>query len=413
MANTFLSPTAIAREVLRVLHGSTWFMSKVNKQYSDQFANSGATMSGKIGPSLLVKKPNRYTVRTTAALALQDTAEESVTINASSIAGADMYFTSADRTLTIDEFSKRYIKPAVSVIAAKIDADGLALYKDIYQQVGTPGTPPTTAITASQLFLSAQQKLTEAGAPQDGQYYAALSPYASAQTVGNLVSLFNAQKSVSDQYETGRMGSAFGFDFGVDPHTASHTTGTRTDTTPAIDGTVATQGQATVLLKAAGNALTYKVGDIFTIAAVYSVNPETKASTGSLQQFVVTEDVATTAGGAATVKISPALYSTGARQNISAMPQDNALVINLTTGGAANTSYRQNLAFHKDAFSLVTADLVMPSGVDFASRENFDGISCRVVRGYDINNDRFPCRVDVLYGWTTMYPQLACRILDK
>jgi hypothetical protein len=34
----------------------------------------------------------------------------------------------------------------------------------------------------------------------------------------------------------------------------------------------------------------------------------------------------------------------------------------------------------------------------------------RIVRQYDINNDNIPCRLDVLYGYKTIRPELACRL---
>jgi hypothetical protein len=63
-----------------------------------------------------------------------------------------------------------------------------------------------------------------------------------------------------------------------------------------------------------------------------------------------------------------------------------------------------SLLYHKEAFAFATADLVMPKGVDFAAREVMDGISMRIVRQYDINSDKFPCRLDVLYGYKTHPP---------
>jgi hypothetical protein len=139
---------------------------------------------------------------------------------------------------------------------------------------------------------------------------------------------------------------------------------------------------------------------------VFEVHPETKAVTSRLQQFVVAADATmTTTTGAITV--SPAMVATGAAQNINALPADTAAI---TFVGSASTGYEQEMAFHRDAFAFATAELVMPRGVDFAAREVFDGVSMRIVRAYDINHDLFPCRIDVLYGYKTIRPQMACRI---
>jgi hypothetical protein len=144
------------------------------------------------------------------------------------------------------------------------------------------------------------------------------------------------------------------------------------------------------------------------VANVFSVNPQTRESTGSLQQFVVTADVTASGGGAATVTVSPAMYTaTNALATVDTFPASSAVVTFL---GAASTAYPQNLVYHKDAITFATADLLLPQGVDMASRAVHNGISLRIVRQYDINNDRMPCRIDVLYGYSVIRPQMACRI---
>ena len=77
--------------------------------------------------------------------------------------------------------------------------------------------------------------------------------------------------------------------------------------------------------------------------------------------------------------------------------------------GTASTAVQTGLAFQKGAFAFATADLVMPEGVDWSAREVYDGLSMRIVRAYDINNDKFPCRLDILYGYQTLRAQLAAR----
>jgi hypothetical protein len=185
-----------------------------------------------------------------------------------------------------------------------------------------------------------------------------------------------------------------------------HTTGTRTGA-HTVTTTVSTQGADTIAITGTGTQ-TIKKGDVFTIANVYAVNPQTRESTGSLQQFVVTEDVTAAAGAYAAVKIAPKIYTaTQALATVDSFPQSGAAVTFL---GSASTQYPQNLIYHRDAITFATADLVMPQGVDMASRQVHNGISLRVVRQYDINNDRMPCRVDVLYGYSVIRPQMAVRM---
>jgi hypothetical protein len=185
-----------------------------------------------------------------------------------------------------------------------------------------------------------------------------------------------------------------------------HLTGTRTGA-HTVTTTVTTQGQSTLNITGTGSQ-TLAAGDVFTVAGVFAVNPQTRESTGSLQQFVVTEAIAASGGAYTAVKIAPALFtSSNALATVDSFPQAGAVVTFL---GAASTQYPQNLIYHKDAISFATADLLLPQGVDMASRQVHNGISLRVVRQYDINNDRLPCRIDVLYGYNTIRPPMAVRL---
>ena len=201
------------------------------------------------------------------------------------------------------------------------------------------------------------------------------------------------------------MGRTAGFDFYQNTLLPTHTLGNKVSSV-TVNG--ASQTGSTLNIGGVANADTFKQGTVFTIAGVYQVHPESKAAYSSLQQFVVTADatMTTTTGS---ITIAPAMVATGALQNINATAASGAAI---TIVGSASTSYGQNLAFHKDAFAFATADLLMPKGVDFAAREVYDGVSMRIVRMYDITNDNFPCRLDVLYGYKAIRPQLACRITN-
>jgi hypothetical protein len=408
MANSFLSPTAVTREALRVLHNNIVFAKNCNRQYDSSFANSGATMSGKIGPSLRVRKPNRYTVRTGAPIALQDATEAYETITVSTQKGIDMHFSSQDLTLSIDEFSARYIAPAMAALASQLDFDGLTLAKDVYNTAGVTTVTSDPAHTFP--FLRAGQLMDNGAAPRDNMRSAIVNAGGQAAMVSGLTALFNSTSAIGKQYDTGAMGDALGFTFKMSQNVNTMTCGTRVASgTQTVTGANQT---GTTLNITGSNSQTYKKGDVFTIVsgtAVNSVNPETKQSTGIAQQFTVTADVTGSGSdGTAALTISPAITISGATQTVTASPDNSAQI---TFYGAASASYPLNLCYHKDAFALVTADLEMPKGVDFAARESYDGISMRVVRQYDINNDKFPCRIDLLYGWKTLYPEWACRVI--
>lgn len=396
MSNALLTPDEIALEILRVLHQKANFIGNVNRQYDDQFAKTGA----KVGQTLRIKLPNRYTVRTGKTLSAQDTQEQSVSLTVATQKGVDMNFSSAELTMQMNDFSKQIIQPAISVLAANIEADFLqSVTKDVYNSVGTPGTTPSTVLVYGQ----AKQKLTENLAPDEDRKLM-ISSATQAATVSGFSTLFNASKEISDQYKKGAMGNALGFDWYENNSILTLTTGSRTNVTPLVNGN---QTGSSLVIKGAGNGVTMKQGDIFTIAGVYTVHPETKQQYPNLQQFVVTADAQATAGGDVTVSISPSIVTTGALQNVSAQAADGQAI---TWLGSASTAYGQNLAFHQDAFAFVTADLEMPQGVHFASRQTIDGITVRIVRAYDINNDNIPCRIDVLYGYKTLRAQLACRV---
>jgi len=399
MANTLLTPTAVTREALRVLHNNLTFAKRVNRQYDDSFAKEGA----KIGTSLKVRLPNKYTVRSGATLSAQDVAETSVTLAVATQIGVDVNFTSAELTMDMDNFSDRILQPAMARLASEIDSQGLALYADIYNQVGTAGVTPATALVA----LQAGQKLDEFAAPRDNTRTICYNPAGMAATVNGLTGLFQDSSKIAEQYAKGMMGRGLGFDWFMDQNIQNLTTGSRTGTI-LMNGTTSS-GATTISIDGFGGATqTVTAGEVFTIAGVNAVNPETGADTGSLQQFVVTAAATASSSAVAALAISPAIISSGATKTVTAVPADNAAV---TFVGGASTTFPVNMAFHRDAFTLATADLILPTGVDFAARETYDGVSMRVVRQYDINTDKFPCRIDLLFGWKTLRASQACRII--
>lgn len=386
MANTLLTPTAVTRESLRVLHQKLNFVGSIVRDYDSSYAKSGA----KIGDSLKIRLPNQYTVRTGATLSAQDTTESSVTLQVATQKGVDLNFTSVDLTMSLDDFSKRIIDPAMSVLAANIEADALNMYKDVYQSIWNGGSAATY-----NKALDGRVILNRSLAPFADRT-ALMDSVAMADVVKDTKTLFQDDKSLSKQYKEGYMGRAAGFDWSENTMMPAHTRG-GSNAAYLING--ASQTGATLVVDTGATAPSQ--GDVITIAGVYSVHPETKVSTGVLQQFVIGSGATTTS-----FPISPAIVTSGATQNVSGSPADNAAI---TFAGTASTAVQTSLLFQKEAFAFATADLVMPQGVDFAAREVMDGLSMRIVRAYDINNDKFPCRLDVLYGYKTLRAQLACR----
>jgi hypothetical protein len=397
--NSLLTIDMITRKSLEILENNLVITRNINRQYDDSFAVQGA----KIGSTLRIRLPDRALVTDGAALQVQDDNEQNTTLTVDTQKHIGINFTSAELTMQLDDFADRVLKPRVSQLASSIDADVANSFKNIFQSVGTPGTVPATSL----VLLQAQQKLNEAAAVMSPRY-ATVNPAANAGLVEGMKGLFNPTDTISRQFKNGLMGTGvLGYEeINMSQSIKVHTTGTRTGTI-TVKGTVSTQGQSTITLNGTtGNTLT--VGDVFTIAGVFAVNPQTRESTGSLQQFVVTAANTAAASEFTDVAISPAIYtSSNALATVNSFPQDTAVV---TVIGAANTQYPQNLIYHKDAITFATADLMMPQGVDMASRQVHNGISMRIVRQYDINNDRMPCRIDVLYGYSVIRPQMAVRL---
>lgn len=400
MSNSILTIDMITRKSLEILENNLVITRNVNRAYDDSFAVEGA----KIGSTLRIRLPDRALVTDGAALQVQDDNEQFTTLTVSQQKHIGINFTTAELTMQLDDFAERVLKPRISQLASSIDADVANSFKSIYQSVGTPGTTPSTSL----VLLQAQQKLNEAAAVMSPRY-ATVNPAANAGLVEGLKGLFNPTETISRQFKNGMMGvGVLGYEeINMSQSIKQFTTGSR-NATGTVGASVTAQGAATIVLAGVGNTLTIKAGDVFTVAGCFSVNPQTRESTGSLQQFVAVVDATSDAGGAATVTVSPSIYTSAhALATVDSFPASGAVT---TFIGAASSQYPQNLVYHKDAITFATADLLMPQGVDMASRQVHNGISMRIVRQYDINNDRLPCRIDVLYGFSTIRPQMGVRM---
>lgn len=400
MANTIITATLLARESLRVLHSKLNFIGNINRTYDSAFAKTGA----KTGTSFNIRKPNQFEVRTGRIIDVQDVVEEYITITNATQQGVDMSFTTAELTLSIDDFRERYIEPAMAILAARMEASALSMYKDIYQQVSDVGA----AITWRDV-LEGRATLQRALAPEDNLRTAILNTQDNLELVDHLKGLYNDQSEIAKQYRTGVVGRTAGFTFYENTLMPRHVTGTDDGTGDYLTNSVAAQTGSSIIVDTGTG--TFKKGDVVYIEDVYRLHPETKESTNKLQPFVITEDVS---ANATLIKISPSIVVTGAKRNVSAGAANNKRILKVesdgTTAIGAGVAHDISLLFHRDAFAFVSADLEMPQGVHFAGRAVQDGISMRIVRDYNINNDEIPCRIDVHYGFNVLRPELACRL---
>jgi len=411
MSNNLLTISKITNEALMVLENELTFTSEVDRNYDDQFAVVGA----KIGNTLNVRRPGRFIGTTGPALNVEDFNETSVPVTLSTQFHVDTQFTTQDLALSLDMFSDRVLKPAIAAIANKIDYDGLTMAKNNTANiVGTAGTPPTGLIT----YLTAGAYLDSEGAPRDGRRSCIIEPFTSATIVDSLKGLFVPSDIIGKQYSKGLMGrDSAGMNWKMDQNVVPQTFGsyagkTLTTNTATFTGSLTTGwAQTSTITLTASAALTLNQGDVIQIANVFAVNPQNRQAYGSnkLRNFVVTATTAVGTGGTA-VTVSPAIITGGQFQNV---------VVSATSATAAVTPFNntgtvspQNIIMHRNAFTLATADLELPDGVHFAGRASDKdlGLSIRVVRQYTINNDSIPTRLDVLYGWAPLYPELACRV---
>jgi hypothetical protein len=412
MGNTIKTLTAgdITRKALSILHNELVFTKTINRSYDDRFARSGA----KNGGYLEIRNPNEFTIRTGAIMDTQDVTETTQELVLATQLGVDVNFSSAELTLSLDDFADRILKPAMSRLAAEVDQTNIAAcYYDVYNLFYTTITSPPGLIDVR----GARAKLNQGLAPMSDRVLMMDSLAAnSIMSVGQ--AFVQPAGAIARQYERGMIGDLYGFKFYESETTPTHTCGTRNDITPTVQLTAATtaivSGRASIKITTMTTAATLLAGDVFTIGGLFAVNPETKKRYAHLQQFSVTADVATTTD-ATSVSVSPIPYLTGAKQNMEVVTSSATAAVIMGTAagstGTASTARAHSLAYHKDAFTAVFADLEMPKGVDFSAREVYDGISLRIVRQYDVINDKFPCRIDVLFGQKCIRPGWACRII--
>lgn len=373
------------------------FGSNVHRDYKKEFV--------KIGDTVSIRKPVKFVAKDGATRVNQDVTETSTSITIDKRKHVSWNFSSQDLTLKIEDYSERYIKPAAIALANQIDQDVAALYPDVFNAVGTPGTTPATFAAVA----GVAQRLDEQAVPRDARRLI-LNPAAHWGLVaGDLKGLFN-ENLVKDLVRKGYLGTIAQMDFLMDQNIQTHTCGSRTATGGTLTAT-ATEASSTIAITGAGNAKTVKKGDVFTVAGSYAVNPVSRQSTGVLKQFVAAADVTLGSSGEGSITVTEKIYAAGgandAYANVSALPASGAAVVFV---GAASGAYPQNMGFHRNAFALVTVPLQVPDGVAFSASETYEGVNIRVVKDYDITNDVEIIRLDVMYGTRTIYPELAVRL---
>jgi hypothetical protein len=402
MANTLLTIDMITKEALRLAHEKASFLGTINRQFDDSFGQDG----GKIGDTLRIKLPSQYTRRQgSRVMDVQQAVETNTTVTTATQDGVDMRFNSRELSLDLNNFSKQHLEPAMATLVSGIESDVLqGCTKKVFSVAGTAGTPPTDLAAVGE----ARAKMNKFLAPKDGNRFIQMESITMGGLVNGVKNLYQDSAQIKEAFREGFIARTAMADYYENERVwsltnSSDVTGTTDNPALVTDGGNSVDMHTTVAAPA--------VGSVFTIAGVYACHPETKAAFSFLQQFVVL----TTAAGVPT--ISPSTYLTGARKNVSKSDGTNLATTDfdnktLTFVGAASTSYVQNLMYHKDFATFVTAPLPIMAGAAKCVTQTYDGLSIRVWQDGDIRNDELLTRIDILYGYAVLRPQWACRITN-
>lgn len=402
MPNTILTHQMIAREAAAMLMEETPFLTTINRARESEFQSS---VSGyKKGDTVTIKLPPDSKVYDGAVFAgggaADDQAEGNVSLKVDTQKHVPLQFTAIEKTLHIDDFKERFLRPAINTLGAVVHADLLAKAMRLTPNViGSAGTLPTTMKT----WGLARARMGGCLAPE-GDRSAIISHDINTEMVDASKALFHSSKEISRQYLKGNLGEAQGFDFYESSAVPSITNGNK-----VAGVTVSGAGQTGSTLTVGGVAAadTFKKGQVFTITGVYAVHPLTGTALPWLRQFVVTADV-TSAGATVAIPVFPAIKAAAPGATVNALPSNG---VALTFVGAANTAYRQNLTYHRDAFTAAFVPLpVLASCEGYTFRGK--GISVRVMTFGDGINDLEKTRIDVLYGFAGVRPLHAARVTE-
>jgi len=413
MANTTLTASIVAKAALAILDNELGWLKKLYRAHESEFSNR---VNGyKIGDTISIRRPADFVVRSGATMDLQDVIEGKTTLTVDQQIGVDFSFNSQDLTLEVTDLAERVMRPAMTNIINYMANDvATQMYQGIYNWVGTPGNE----LGSYAEFALGPERLDEMAVPMSDRC-ALLSPADHWGLVGNQTTLY-VEGLARSAYSNGSLGMIGGVDTYMSQVTPTHTTGSRTASTPLTDGinqnvsydTAKNTWTQTLITDGWASSTTIKAGDVFTLDGVYMVNPKTKQSTGILQQFVSTTDVTAdeTTSNDTTLTISPPIILSGPHQTVTLSGVSTTDGLTITPVGTASTAYKQNMVFHKNCMGLAIVPLEMPQGAVNGARESYKDMSVRVVPVYDGVNDVSKWRLDLLYGRKLLDPRLATRL---
>lgn len=408
--NKILTPDVIAKRGLKLLHQQANFIGQITRGYDDRYAKRGA----KIGNTLRIRLPNRFKARDGTTYVAQPIEERSVSLSLTKQAGVDVDITSADLTTSLDDFEGRILKPAMTQVVAQMERDCLSMVESVYSHV--------VAVDDNFLrsMLACGERLDCNLAPRDDRRLGLLSPVDGTRALEGARGLYNPASRLSQQFKEGALGQTAGLKFFVNTHMPQPAWPSDGDEQHAklVDfiggfGEIKASASGDASVVSLSNAGDYQVGDLFTFPALPLVHPETKERLYYPYQGRVTA-----------IKGNDVTFEPKVVGATTALPDANVADAALPDKSGRDGKHQvklfrvqaehvatQSVIFHPEAFCLATADLVKPEGVHSASVERLDGISMRVLRLYEIKDDVFRCRIDVLYGYKLLRPELAVRLL--
>lgn len=407
--NSLLTIDMITAEAVMLFKNSNLFIMNMDTQYDGSFAVDGA----KIGSTLRIRLPNDYVVTDGPAMQLQSTTEQYTTLTVTSQKNVAVPFTTAERTMSIDNYSEIVMAPMINNLCGKVASTVmLASEGGVCNFISNTDAGGNIISPTSEQFLLANAKIDDAGGDPMSRRVVN-DPTTDARTTVSLQGLLNPTPEISQQFRSGMMKSGLGYErWFRDQTVIKHTSGTY-DSAGTVNGggqTMASTGGNLVVNAING---TLKKGDIITIANVNQVNRTTKQSLGTVMQFVVTADCA---NGAVSIPIYPGIVPATAGadtqyQTVDLSPINGALITMATKSGEV---YRKSIAFVQKAITMATADLVMPKkAVEEAARAVYDGVSMRILTDYLPNSDQLATRVDVLFGQLYVRPEWCSVVADK
>jgi P22 coat protein - gene protein 5 len=449
VANNLLDMSYITNKALVVLENELVIANRVTREYSNEFAQTGA----KVGNVVSIRRPPRYKGTYGPPLNVEDTNETYCQVALNYQFHVDVQFTTQDLALAMDMFAERVLRPQIAPVANRVDSDTAQFaYLNTAATLGTMGVSPNSL----KIFTDARAILAAESCPREGEKNVVLDPISMSSMVATVQGLFNPQARIGEYIEAGMIAREFaGLDWWEDQNIPVFTSGAQggsptVTATPTGSALLSTGWAQSGTLSTGGwtaSTAVVQVGDVIQIAGVYPVNPQNRLQYGkALRQFVVlppggfvtppngaanpgltygaasltngtfnpvTGAYTSSAGGLLTLTIGDAIISGGQFQNVTAAPAASAVIT--VNGGTsyASTVSPQSLVFHKYAYALAFADLPLPRGVEYAARAYDDediGMSIRCVTQYTINNDSEPTRADVLYGPASLYRSLALRV---